>query len=42
MSNEAWLSWGVPALALTIGAVGYAWAWLSGKAFERRYPDSPK
>lgn len=42
MSNETWLTWGVPLVALTIGVVGYLWAWLGARDFERRYPDSPK
>lgn len=42
MSDENWLIWGVPLVALGFGAIGYLVVWLGARDFERRYPDSPK
>lgn len=42
MSTEAWLTWGVPVTALTIGAISFFFVWLGSRDFDRRYPDSPK
>ena len=42
MSDEARFSWGVPVVALTIGAISFLFARLGERGFRRRYPDTPK
>ena len=42
MSNEAWLTWGVPVAALLFGAFSFFLAWRSSRDFDRRYGKGPK
>ena len=42
MSNEAWFSWGVPAVALGVGAISFFVGWLGSRDFDRRYGRMPK
>lgn len=35
--NSEWLIYGVPALALAIGGLGYGYLWLASRAFDRRW-----
>jgi hypothetical protein len=37
MSNETWLTWGVPITALLFGAFSFSIAWFSSWNFDRRY-----
>lgn len=37
MSNEAWFSWGVPVVALGIGAISFFVVWLGSRSFDKRY-----
>jgi hypothetical protein len=42
MADPAWLTWGVPAVALLFGGFTFLLAWLSSRDFDRRYGRKPK
>jgi hypothetical protein len=42
ISNEAWLTWGLPAAALVFGGFSFLLAWLSSRNFDRRYGPGSK
>ena len=42
MSNEAWFTWGVPVVAVGLGAISFFVVWLGVRDFDRRYGRAPK
>ena len=40
MSDETWLTGGVPAVARLFGGFAIVLAWLGARDFDRRYPES--
>lgn len=37
MSQETWLTWGVPAVVLVFGAMSLLIGWIGARDFDRRY-----
>ena len=42
MASETWFMWGVPLVALGIGAISFFVVWLGSRDFDRRSGRAPK
>jgi hypothetical protein len=38
--SDNFLTWGIPAIAVLMGAVLCVWGWWGSRRFARKYPDS--